>query len=362
MAQLDDQPVNTCSIGFDDPKFNETEFAQMVADRYRTNHRVEVVNSDDFGLVDLLAHLYDEPYADSSAIPTYRVCELARKHVTVALSGDGGDESFGGYRRYKMHMMEERMRGAFPLALRRGVFGPLARLYPKADWAPRVFRAKTTFQAIARNSVDAYFNTMGLVRDPLRQQLFSDGFKRELQGWHASEVFHHHARRADTDDPLALIQYLDIHTYLPGDINTKVDRASMAHSLEVREPLMDHPFVEWIATLPSALKLRGQEGKYIFKKALEPMLPHDVLYRPKMGFAVPLARWLRGPLREKTREALQQGALAQTGWFNQSTIARLLDQHERGAMDHAQPLWTLLMFDAFLRNAGLGTATARAAA
>jgi asparagine synthase (glutamine-hydrolysing) len=261
-----------------------------------------------------------------------------------------------------MHMMEERMRSAFPLALRKGVFGPLARLYPKADWAPRVFRAKTTFQAIARNSVDAYFNTMGLVRDPLRQELFSDGFKRDLQGWHASEVFHHHARRANTDDPLALIQYLDIHTYLPGDINTKVDRASMAHSLEVREPLMDHQLVEWVATLPSDLKLRGQEGKYLFKKALEPMLPHDVLYRPKMGFAVPLARWLRGPLREQTRQALQQGALAQTGWFNPSTIARLLDQHERGQMDHAQPLWVLLMFDAFLRNAGLGAATARAAA
>lgn len=362
MAQLDEQPVNTCSIGFDDPKFNETEFAQMVADRYKTNHRTEVVGSDDFGLVDLLAHLYDEPFADSSAIPTYRVCELARKHVTVALSGDGGDESLGGYRRYKMHMMEERMRSAFPLALRKGVFGPLARLYPKADWAPRVFRAKTTFQAIARNSVDAYFNTMGLVRDPLRQELFSDVFKRDLQGWHASEVFHHHARRAETDDPLALIQYLDIHTYLPGDINTKVDRASMAHSLEVREPLMDHKLVEWVATLPSDLKLRGQEGKYIFKKALEPMLPHDVLYRPKMGFAVPLARWLRGPLREQTRQALQQGALAQTGWFNPATIARLLDQHERGAMDHAQPLWVLLMFDAFLRNAGLGTAAAPARA
>jgi asparagine synthase (glutamine-hydrolysing) len=356
MAGLDDQPVNTCSIGFDDPKFNETEFAQMVADRYRTNHRVEVVRSDDFGLVDLLAHLYDEPFADSSAIPTYRVSELARKHVTVALSGDGGDESLGGYRRYKMHMMEERMRSALPASVRRGVFGTLAKVYPKADWAPQIFRAKTTFQAMARSSVEAYFHTMGFVRDPLRGQLYTEAFKRELQGWHASEVFHEHAAQANTDDPLALVQYLDIKTYLPGDINTKFDRASMAHSLEVREPLMDHPFVEWIATLPSELKLRGQEGKYIFKKALEPMLPHDVLYRPKMGFAVPLARWLRGPLREATRKALQHGALAQTGWFEPDRIATLLDQHERGVLDHSTPLWTLLMFDAFLRNAGLGGA------
>lgn len=361
MAQLDPQPVNTCSIGFDDPKFNETEFAQQVADRYKTNHRVETVSSDDFGLVDLLAHLYDEPFADSSAIPTYRVSQLARKHVTVALSGDGGDESLGGYRRYRMHMMEEGMRSALPLPVRRAVFGTLGKIYPKADWAPRVFRAKTTFQAMARSSVEAYFVTMGFVRDPLRQSLYSDSFKRDLQGWHASEVFHQHAARANTDDPLALVQYLDIHTYLPGDINTKVDRASMAHSLEVREPLMDHPLVEWIATLPSHLKLRGQEGKYIFKKALEPMLPHDVLYRPKMGFAVPLARWLRGPLREATRKALQHGAIAQTGWFEPKSIAQLLDQHERGQLDHSTPLWTLLMFDAFLRNAGLNGPSATAA-
>jgi asparagine synthase (glutamine-hydrolysing) len=358
MAQLDPQPVNTCSIGFDDPTFNETEFAQQVADRYKTNHRVETVSSDDFGLVDLLAHLYDEPFADSSAIPTYRVSQLARKHVTVALSGDGGDESLGGYRRYRMHMMEESMRSKLPLPLRRAVFGTLGRIYPKADWAPRMFRAKTTFQAMTRSSVEAYFVTMGFVRDPLRQSLYSDSFKRDLQGWHASEVFHAHAKNANTDDPLALVQYLDIHTYLPGDINTKVDRASMAHSLEVREPLMDHPLVEWIATLPSSLKLRGQEGKYIFKKALEPMLPHDVLYRPKMGFAVPLARWLRGPLREATRNALQQGAIAQTGWFDADAIGTLLDQHERGQLDHSTPLWTLLMFDAFLRNSGGGSAQA----
>ncbi|PZP29694.1 MAG: asparagine synthetase B [Roseateles depolymerans] len=361
MAGLDSQPVNTCSIGFDDPRFNETEFAQLVADRYRTNHRVEVVNSDDFGLVDQLAHLYDEPFADSSAIPTYRVCELARRHVTVALSGDGGDEVFGGYRRYAVHMREERMRRALPAVVRRHVFGPLARYYPKADWAPRVFRAKTTFQAMARHSVDAYFNTMSLVREPLRQQLFSPALHAELQGWRGNEIFHAHAQRCDTDDGLALLEYLDMQTYLPGDINTKVDRASMAHSLEVREPLMDHPLVEWAATLPASLKLRGSEGKYLFKRAMEPQLPHDVLYRPKMGFAVPLAQWLRGPLRQATRTALLDGAIAQTGWFSPKVIARMLDQHERAVLDHSQPLWALLMFDAFLRNAGLAQPGAKAA-
>ena len=239
MAGLSNEPVNTCSIGFDDPAFNESDFAQKVADRYRTNHRLNVVKSDDFDLIDTLARLYDEPYADSSAIPTYRVCQLARQHVTVALSGDGGDETFGGYRRYRMHLMEEKLRGALPPGVRRPLFGLLGRVYPKADWAPRVFRAKTTFEGMARTSVEAYFHSVSILRGPMRQQLFSAKLRQQLGGYNAQQVFEHHAGRADTEDPLALIQYLDMKTYLVGDINTKVDRASMAHSLEVREPLMD---------------------------------------------------------------------------------------------------------------------------
>lgn len=354
MAGLLDEPVNTCSIGFDDPQFNEAAFAQLVAERYRTRHRIEVVSSDDFDLIDTLAHLYDEPYADPSAIPTYRVCQLARRHVTVALSGDGGDETFGGYRRQRMHLMEERLRRRLPQGLRGPLFGLLGRLYPKADWAPRAFRAKTTFQALARDSVQAYFHTMGQVRDEARAELFSPALRRELGGYQAVQVFEHHAARAQTDDPLALIQYLDYKTYLVGDINTKVDRASMAHSLEVREPLMDHPLVEWLATLPSALKIHGQQGKYLFKKAMEPLLPSEVLYRPKMGFSVPLARWLRGPLRQRARAALLEGQLAQTGWFQRSTLEAWLAQHESGRADHSTRLWSLIMFDAFLRNAQAG--------
>ena len=351
MAGLSSGPVNTCSIAFDDPQFNESEFAQMVADRYRTNHRVETVSSNDFDLIDTLAHLYDEPYADSSAIPTYRVCQLARKHVTVALSGDGGDETFGGYRRYKMHMLEERMRASLPEGVRKPVFGLLGRLYPKADWAPRVLRAKTTFEGMARNSVEAYFHSMSFIRQPLRSRLYSAQFKAQLGGYSALDVFERHARRANTEDPLALIQYIDTHTYLVGDINTKVDRASMAHSLEVREPLMDHELVQWVATLPSSLKLKGAEGKYFFKKAMESHLPNDVLYRPKMGFAVPLARWLRGPLKQRVRDALLGERMLTSGMFNADVLRQLVVQHESGQHDHSTPLWTLLMFDAFLGRA-----------
>ncbi|MCK6374593.1 MAG: amidotransferase 1, exosortase A system-associated [Zoogloea sp.] len=350
MAGLSSDPVNTCSIAFDDPAFNESEFAKMVADRYQTRHYVETVKSDDFDLIDTLAALYDEPYADSSAIPTYRVCQLARKHVTVALSGDGGDESMGGYRRYRMHLMEEKMRGSMPAGIRRPVFGLLGRMYPKADWAPRMFRAKTTFQALARDSVQAYFHSVSILRDDMRRSLFSSKFRAELAGYNALEVFRRHGDAAQTDDPLALIQYLDTKTYLVGDINTKVDRASMAHSLEVREPLMDHKLVEWLATLPSGLKIKGQEGKFVFKKAMEPMLPRDVLYRPKMGFAVPLARWFRGPLKERVREAILGSTLAETGIFNREYLEHLVDAHQSGARDYSAPLWTTMMFEAFLRN------------
>jgi len=350
MAGLSDAPVDTCSIAFSDPAFDESRHAQVVAERFGTRHHVDRVESDDFDLIDTLASLYDEPYADSSAIPTYRVCQLARRHVTVALSGDGGDESFGGYRRYRLHLAEERLRMAMPLALRRPVFGALGRAYPKLDWAPRMFRAKTTFESLARNSVDAYLNSVSFLREPLRMQLYSAKFLAELGGYRAREVFDRHARTASTDDPLALIQYLDLKTYLVGDINTKVDRASMAHSLEVREPLMDHELVEWLASLPSDLKIRGGESKFLLKKSMEGTLPEDIMRRPKMGFAVPLARWFRGPLRERVRDTLGAGALAQSGLFNAGCLARLSDEHFSGRRDHSTPIWTLLMFDAFLRN------------
>jgi asparagine synthase (glutamine-hydrolysing) len=350
MAGASPEPVTTCSIAFADPAFDESGYAAQVAARYRTRHFVDRVESDDFDLIDTLAALHDEPFADSSALPTYRVCQLARKHVTVALSGDGGDESFGGYRRYRLHAAEERMRRALPLKLRRPMFGLLGQLYPKADWAPRFIRAKSTFEALGRDSVEAYFHGVSILRDAMRRNLFTDAFRTQLAGYNAVEVFRRHARTADTDDPLALVQYLDLKTYLIGDINTKVDRSSMAHSLEVREPLMDHPLVEWLASLPSSMKVRGQEGKWLLKKTMEPRLPRELLYRQKMGFAVPLAHWFRGPLRKRVRDTLLGERLADTGFFQRVYLEELVDHHQSGRRDYSSALWTLLMFDAFLRN------------
>lgn len=349
MAGISEAPINTCSISFRDSAFDESAYAGQVARRYRTRHFVHEVDSDDFELIDELARTYDEPYADSSALPTYRVCQLARRHVTVALSGDGGDESFGGYRRYRLHAMEERLRRLLPLSLRRPTFGLLGRLYPKADWAPRMFRARTTLQALARTSVEAYFHSVSFIKDDLRCELYSEDFKASLGGYTAAEVLRSHAARAGTDDPLALIQYLDLKTYLVGDINTKVDRASMAHSLEVREPLMDHLLVEWLASLPSSMKLKAWEGKYLLKRTMEPHLPRDILYRPKMGFAVPLAKWFRGPLRPRVREALLGSGLADTGFFNAKYLVQMVQAHESGLRDYSVALWSLLMFQAFLR-------------
>ena len=350
MSDLQPGPVNTCSIGFDVSAFDESDYAERVAKQVGSRHHMRQVNPDDFDLVEHLIDYYDEPYADSSALPTYRVCELARERVTVALSGDGGDENLAGYRRYKLHMAEEKIRAMLPLGVRQRIFGPLGRLYPKADWAPRIFRAKTTFQGLARDSVAAYFHTVSIFNDELRPKLFSDAFKRELQGYQAVDVFRRYAAQAPTDDPLSLIQYLDMKTYLVDDILTKVDRASMAHSLEVRVPLLDHPLVEWISGLPPNWKLRGGEGKYLFKKAMEPHLPRDILYRPKMGFGVPLAKWFRGPLRARIGEAVLGSRLEACAYFERPFLAHLLDAHQSGRRDYSALLWTLLMFDAFLKK------------
>lgn len=350
MSQLQSDPVNTCAIGFDVKAFNETEYAQTVADRYQTNHRVEVVSQDDFDLVDQLANLYDEPYADSSAIPTFRVCELARKHVTVALSGDGGDELFAGYSRYRLHKLEESIRSKLPLGLRKPVFGPLGKLYPKIDWAPRIFRAKTTFQSMAMDTVEGYHNTMSIFRSDDRAKLFSDEYKRSLNGYSSLEIFKKYGDKVKHLDETKIAQYIDMKTYLVGDILTKVDRASMAHSLEVRVPIIDHKFVEWAFKVPSDKNLANGVGKLSFKKALEPHLPHDVLYRKKMGFAVPLANWFRGPLKERLYEGVLSKQMTESGYFNKSHLQRLINDHVSGRRDNSASLWTLMMFESFLRQ------------
>lgn len=343
MARQSPDPVDTCSIGFGQTDYDETVYAGRVAERYGTRHRTRRVEADDFDLIDALAGMYDEPFADSSALPTYRVCQLARENVTVALSGDGGDEAFAGYTRYRWLADEERLRGLLPRGLRRPVFGALGSLCPEP-------RARQTLQALARDTVESYFHTVCVLPDGLRRRLFSSSMRARLGGYHASDVLRGHIEAAPADDTIGRIQYADLKTYLAGDILTKVDRTSMAVALEVRVPLLDHPFLEWACSLPPDLKLAGREGKAVFKKALEPLVPHDVLYRRKMGFAVPLAAWFRGPLRERVKAAVTGPVLADCGLFDQAFLARLADEHAASTADHAPALWSVLMFEAFLRR------------
>jgi asparagine synthase (glutamine-hydrolysing) len=344
--------VNTCSISFGDPRYNESQYAAAVAKQYKTSHREEQVDSDVFDLIGRLSDIYDEPFADSSALPTYRVCELAKKQVTVVLSGDGGDESLAGYRRYRWHVEEERLRAFLPDTFRRTVFGSLGYIYPKATWLPKILRAKATFESLARDSIEGYLHSVSFLPEEYRSHLFSNSLKRDLQGYGAIEVLRNHIKHAPVEHPLSLVQYLDMKTYLPGDILTKVDRASMAHALEVRVPILDHELVSWISGLPPELKLKGREGKHIFKKALQPYLADDILYRRKMGFAVPLASWFRGPLREKVRDNILGPTMADSGFFNRAYLENIVSQHESGKHNHSAVIWALMMFDSFLRKQG----------
>src|SRR6185437_4015619 len=330
--------------------YDESLYAEQVARRYGTNHFSRTAEADDVALLDRLATFYDEPFADSSALPTYLVCSLARDRVTVALSGDGGDEIFAGYHRYRWHATEHRMRTLLPGVLRQPLFGVAAALYPKMDWAPRPLRAKATLQNLARDAGDAYFNSICTVPEQVRNRLFSRGGLREIQGYRPIDVLRRHMANSQSEDCVSQIQYADLKTYLPGDILTKVDRASMARSLEVRVPLLDHDLVQWLAAIPSSLKLKEREGKYVFKKALEPYLPREVLYRPKMGFAVPLKRWFRGPLRDRIRQVVTTGELNDTGMFDVAYLRTLVDRHQSGASDNGSVLWSLMMFEAFLRQ------------
>ena len=343
MAEASTHPVQTCSIGFDRPDHDETRYAAMIAEKFETDHRTRIVASDDYAAIDTLVAAFDEPFADASALPTWRVCQLARETVTVALSGDGADEVFAGYRRYKFQAAEERARAMIPAGMRRSLFGALAKGYPKADWAPQMFRAKSTFEALARDGDEAYALSVGVTGPAMRATLFSDRLKRELQGHRAEDRYIAAMRNAPARDTLDRAQYADLKIWLPGDILTKVDRTSMAVSLEAREPLLDHRLVEFGARLPVSMRLRGGTGKWLMKKALRGTLPDEILYRKKMGFVSPIGYWFRGALLGEAQRVVAR--LNDTGWFAPGVLDRVVSAHQSGKSDHGRLLWQLLMFE-----------------
>lgn len=342
MAKQLETPVKTHTIGFGEAAYDEREYARDTSALFHTDHVERVVDVDASAIVDDLSWYYDEPFGDSSALPTYYLCQATRERVTVALSGDGGDESFAGYRRYVFALAEQKVRQQLPAGLRRALLGPLGRVYPKADFLPQYLRAKATLTNLATTHEHAYFLSLTQKTYP---RILSDVF---LDGLGDYDPFHHferHLAAARTDDPLARLQYLDLKTYLCDDILVKVDRASMAHALEVRVPILDHRVVEYAARLPSSAKLEGQETKRALKSVARRVLPERVFNRKKMGFVLPVPEWLRGGLKARAEQAFFAREGGASGLLDSGGLRKMWYEHQLGISNHATVLWSLLMFE-----------------
>lgn len=344
MAKLMGQPVKTFSIGFREDSYNELKYARITAEKYGTDHHEFFVTPEICEIADELVRHFDEPFADPSAIPTYMVSKLAREHVTVALSGDGGDELFGGYERYLVER-NRRMFAQLPKAFRENVMHPLSMRLPHGA------RGRNLLHNLALDPVHRYLDSVSVFTSMNRSLLYSADFKRELENEHsATESFLDHASKVKTGADLDLLLYTDSKTYLPGDILTKVDRMSMAASLETRAPLLDQKLIDFVTRIPAALKIVGNETKYILKRAVKGLVPDEIMTRPKQGFGLPLAKWINQELRGRIRDTLTEPITRQRGYFEPSYIRVLLDEHERGRRDHSYSLWALLMLELWHRQ------------
>lgn len=353
MARHMGQPVKTFSIGFHEDSYNELKYARVTAQKYGTDHHEFFVTPDICEVVDELAWHFDEPFADSSAIPTYMVSKLAREHVTVVLSGDGGDELFAGYTRYAV----ERKRGGFerlPKQLREGVMRPLSQRLPHSTWG------RNYLHNVSLDPISRYLDSVSVFTNLNRRSLYSSDFSRQLgPGGYVGGLFNRLVENVKSDEPLDHLLYLDSKTYLPGDILTKVDRMSMAVSLEARAPLLDHKLIEFVTRVPAALKLSGLETKYLLKRAVKDLVPAEILNRPKQGFGVPIQEWINQQLRSRIRDTLSDARTRQRGYVDSRYVAVLLDEHERGRRDHSMSLWALVMLELWHRQFFDGPVTSR---
>src|SRR6266496_857766 len=344
MARYMDQPVKTFSIGFHEDSYNELEFARLTAKKYGTDHHEFFVTPEICSIVDELAWHFDEPFADSSAIPTYMVSKLAREHVTVVLSGDGGDELFAGYTRYVV----DRGRSAFsrmPGLVRKGLMQPLSSHLPHGTLG------RNFIHNISLDPIDRYLDSVSVFTRLNKESLYTDGFRQQLrdEDW-VTKCFHKLAAKVDTGKSLDALLYLDSKTYLPGDIMTKVDRMSMAVSLEARAPLLDHKLIDFVTHIPASMKLAGDETKHILKRAVSDQVPKEILNRPKQGFGVPVQDWINQQLRGRMHDVLSDSRTRQRGYVNPAYLEVLLDEHERGRRDHSMGLWALLMLELWHRQ------------
>lgn len=344
MARASAAPIRTFSIGFAEQDFDELQYARQVAAHYGTDHYELVVKPSALDVLPTLAWHFDEPFADSSAIPTYYLAKITREHVTVALSGDGGDENFAGYRRYaQARALQERFdRG--PLAITRPFLRLASRLLPVG--AP----GQAYTGLLGADPIERYFRLIAYQRPETLRRLVAQDLAAIAETAARPIRFKEIVAESGAPDYVSALQYIDLQTYLPGDILTKVDLASMAVSLEVRVPLLDHILMEFLATVPSSLKLRNETGKFLLKRAVAPALPPGILTRRKMGFGVPLASWFRHELRDLTRDVLLSKAARERGVFRLSEIEALLQSHASGRRDGSAMLWALVCFELWVRQ------------
>ena len=341
-SRLTGESIRTYSIGFNEENFSELPLARQVATQFGCDHHEKIVTPDAVSSLDELIKFYDEPFADSSAIPTMEVARLARRDVKVVISGDGGDEAFGGYTRYAHDLVESRWRRRLPGWLRRTVIRGMARVYPKADWLPRCLRAKTRLTNLALDEPAAYANTLSACRPPLRRQLLHADVSNSLNGHRPEEIAERFFEYGEANNSLSGMLATDIGFVLPDDFLVKVDRASMACGLEVRPPLVDHELLELAGRLPSEFKVRHGETKWLLKRIGRRRLPADVVDGPKRGFEIPIDEWLRGPLREPF-EDLVLGECAVSGLLDQAVVRRVWRAHQNHTSRQGGLLWSLLV-------------------
>jgi len=345
MAKLLDRPVVTCAVGFQQEEHNELPYSREVAERFGCIHHEHLIQPDVEDLVPRLVTYFDEPFGDSSAVPTYYVSQMARQHVTVALSGDGGDEIFAGYSRHYLQRLEHRLRRLLGGAAGAGFVSSIG------AWLPPV-KGKETLKKLGMAPDRAYaYKYYHLLFNPdKKRELYSDDLRASCTGFDPAAPFRSYYNRCNSSDPLDKALYVDIKIYLADDILVKVDRMSMAHALEVRAPLLDHKLLEFTATIPSSFKLKGRTTKYLLKQVMRKYLPSRVLTRKKHGFTMPVGEWLKGPLRPMVEECLFSSRVRQRGLFNPDAMRALWSAHLSGAQDYSHHLWMLLMFDLWHRQ------------
>ncbi|ABK43117.1 asparagine synthase (glutamine-hydrolyzing) [Magnetococcus marinus MC-1] len=350
LAKQSQTPLQALTVAFTGSREDEAPHARAVAQHLGVQQQLLTVDPLDFERLERLPGLYDEPFADSSAWPTFLLCEAAASRMKVVLSGDGGDELCAGYSRYRLFMAEQQVRQRVPSWLRRGLFGPMGMLYPKLDNAPRWLRAKSTLQALGEGPLEGLFRGASMMDPAMGQGLLAPDLM--LLDYHPIEHFYRlNARLPEQVAFHDRMLYLDFKTFLAGRVLTKVDRASMAVGLEVRVPLLDHRLVEWAGRLPWCLKMQGGQGKYLLKKLAAQQVPATAVYRSKQGFIPPLAAWLRGPLQERLQDRLSSRVITESGLFHPRWIHWMLEQHRKKKQDLSMPLWSLLMFEGMLRKA-----------